>query len=264
MTRRVLAITAAVWLGAIRRKDVYVMLILLGGLFGTIVSADVFGLGGMTTYIQDIGLLLAWIFSGLLAVLSSSRELPSEEMRGTLLHLLARPVSRFGIILGKWLGTWTLTLAATALFYLLVSLSAAAAGGRLDAAAWLQAFLCHALCLAVITSLGILFSVRCNGDAAAALTGVLSAAAFLMIPRIPEMQVQASPFGAGVLEVLYHILPHFDVFDMRLRIVHDFGPLKAGVLLEIAAYGVALTAFILTCAWAAFRTRKIDRKGATL
>jgi len=62
-----------------------------------------------------------------------------------------------------------------------------------------------------------------------------------------------------MLEVLYHILPHLEVFDMRLRIVHDFDPLSAAHVLQIVAYGAALTALFLVAAWAAYRTKCFNR-----
>jgi len=264
MIRRVTALAVLVWLGAIRRKELYVLLVLLAGLFGMTVSGDLFGLGGMATYIQDVGLLLAWLFGWILAIRTASRELPAEEMRGTLLPLLAKPVSRLAILLGKWLGAWTLAAAATALFDALVLLTALAAGSRPDGAAWLQGYLCQAACLAALAALGIAFSTRLTGDAAAALTAVLSAAAFLVVPRIPELLIAETGVRAALLEALYHALPHFEVFDMRLRIVHGFGPLPMAALLQILAYGAALTALFLAAAWLAFRRRPVDRRGHTL
>jgi len=259
MLRRVLAVAVVVWMGAIRRKDVYVILVLLGALLGAVVSADVFGLGGVVTYVKDVGLLLAWIFGWILAVMTASRELPAEESRGTIFALVAKPVSRLDIILGKWLGAWSMTTCAVALFYLLVVAAVAGRGGHFDTRALLQGMLLHSLCLAVLAALGVLFSTRLNSDAATALTAVVSAASFLVVPRIPELQAADPEAGAWRLDLLYHLLPHFEVFDMRLRMVHDFGPVDAGTLLEILGYGVSLTALLIALAWLAYRNKPFNR-----
>jgi ABC-type Na+ efflux pump permease subunit len=263
MLRRVLAVSVVVWMGAIRRKEVYVILVLLGALLGAVVSADVFGLGGVVTYVKDVGLLLAWLFGWILAVMTASRELPAEESRGTIFTLVAKPVSRFEIILGKWLGTWAMTTCAVVFFYGFVVAAVAGKGGHFNAGALLQGVLLHALCLAVLAALGILFSTRLGSDAAAALTAVVSAASFLVVPRIPELQAAEAGAGAWRLDLLYHLLPHFEVFDMRLRIVHDFGPVDAGTLFAVLGYGVSLTALLLALAWLAYRTKPFSRGDIT-
>lgn len=259
MLRRILSISVVVWLGAVRRKDTTVALILLATLLGVVATADVYGLAGVVRYLKDIGLLLAWIFGWGIAVMTASRELPGEESRGTIFTLVAKPVHRGEIILGKWLGAWTLTIAVVATFYLLVAAAVASRGGAFHGQALLQGYVLHAACLSVVTALAVLFSTRTHTDAAATLSAVASAAAFLVAPRIPEFQQAAGGFQAVVLEVLYHLLPHLEVFDMRLRIVHDFGPLEAGHILLILAYGAVLTALFLLAAWAAFRTRRFSR-----
>src|SRR3989339_2045007 len=110
---RVLTIAHTVWLGIIRKKDIYVLLILLSTLLLALVSLNVFGLGGTVRYVKDLGLLAAWFFSWILAVNLSSRELPGEETNGTVFPLLAKPITRAELIAGKWLGTWTATTVAT-------------------------------------------------------------------------------------------------------------------------------------------------------
>ena len=59
---KIRTIAATVWLETLRKKDLYVLLILLSVLLLTLISLNIFGLGGMTRYIKDIGLLLAWVF----------------------------------------------------------------------------------------------------------------------------------------------------------------------------------------------------------
>jgi ABC-type transport system involved in multi-copper enzyme maturation permease subunit len=237
----------------------YVVIILLMAMLGVAASADVYGLGGVVKYLKDIGLLLAWVFGWGLAVMTASREIPGEESRGTIFSLIAKPVRRADILLGKWLGAWTLTMFAVATFYGLVVGAVAVRGGALSGLALVQGYVLHAVCLSVVSALAILFSTRTHTDAAATLSAVVSTAAFLVVPRIPEFQHSAGRLQAAMLEILYHLLPHLEVFDMRLRIVHDVGPLSTAHVLQIVAYGASLTALFLLAAWAAFRTKRFSR-----
>ena len=57
-------------------------------------------------------------FSWILTIGLASRQLPTEERAGTVFPLLAKPVTRMELIVGKWAGCWVASLCATAVFYL--------------------------------------------------------------------------------------------------------------------------------------------------
>lgn len=257
--KRARTIAAIVWLEMLRRKDVYVLLILLGALLAALVSLDVFGLGGAVGYVKDIGLLMAWLFGWVLAVALSTRQLPQEEARGTIFPLLAKPISRRDLLAGKWLGCWSVVATATAVFYVLVAAVAAAKGGRFDPLALAQGYLLHTAALAVIVAIGLLLSTRLNQDAASALAYIVSGAAFLLLPRVPQLAASSGGLSATLMLVLYHLLPHLELFDMRKRLVHDFGPVRWPVFAAVLAYGVLLTVLFVLLAWLAYRRKRFTR-----
>ena len=98
--KRILTIASVVWIELLRRKDVYVLFILLLAFLMILMSLNVFGLGGLVVYVKEIGLLLTWLFSWILAVNISSRLLPQEETQRTIFPLLAKPISRAEIVVG--------------------------------------------------------------------------------------------------------------------------------------------------------------------
>ncbi|MBN1556845.1 MAG: ABC transporter permease [Lentisphaerae bacterium] len=252
-------IAHTLWLSVLRRKDAYVLLILLAALPAALASLDIFGLGGAVRYVTDVGLLMAWLFGWILAVIVSTRELPAEEQNGTIFPLLAKPVSRWALVAGKWLGAWLAVTAATVCFYLVIAGITLLRGGSLSPAALLQAVVLHAAALAVLAAAGILFSTRLHGDAAATLTFALSAASFLVVPRIPEFLAQRTGWSAGILLFLYHLLPHFEVFDLRKRLVHDYGPADGRTVALVVLYGAALAGLFLCLAWLAYRNKRFER-----
>lgn len=256
---RILSLAWVLWLAMLRKKDLYVLIILLGALLVTLVSMNVFGLSGMTRYVTDTGFLLAWVFGWILSVLVSARELPLEQARGTIYPLLAKPVTRAEVIIGKWLGAWTVVSAATLAFYALIVAVVLSRHARLDPTALAQAYILHAASLAVIVSLAMLFSTRLNSDAASTLSLVITGASFLVVPRIPEFLVSLEGFPAYALMLTYHLLPHFEVFDLRQRVVHDFGPMDWAPFWQVILYGSALTAIFLLLAWMAFRNKRFVR-----
>jgi len=243
----------------IRRKDIYVLFILLGALLVILVSLNVFGLSGAVGYVKDIGLLITWVFAWVLAVNISSRELPQEESRGTIFQLLAKPITRFELILGKWLGAWSIVATAALLFYVLVAGVTIARGGSFNVETLCQGFILHCVALAVLSAIGIAFSTRMNHDAAATVAFVLTGASFLVVPRIPEFMAREVGLRADLLMFLYNLLPHFEVFDMRMRIVHGYDPVNWGIFGAVVCYGVLLTALFVFLAWLGYRDKRFSR-----
>jgi ABC-type transport system involved in multi-copper enzyme maturation permease subunit len=256
---RILTVARVVWLDVLRRKDFYVLLILLAILLIALVSMNVFGLGGVTAYVADIGLLMSWVFSWVLAISIGCRLLPQEESRGTIFALLAKPVTRIELILGKWLGAWTVVGVATGLFYVLVFGVTMLRGWNLHVWVALQAIALHGMVIGIIIAAALMFSTRLNSDAAATLTGALTAASFLLVPRIPEFVAEAGGLRGGLMLFLYNALPHFEIFDLRMRVLHNYGEVSPVTFLMIIAYGLLVTAIFLALAWIAYRGKHFAR-----
>jgi ABC-type transport system involved in multi-copper enzyme maturation permease subunit len=258
--RTVAVLAGILWREVIRRKDAYVLLVLFGAFLLATVSFDIFGLGGVSRFVLDVGLLMAWLFGWALAVTVTARQLPHEEQRGTIFPLLAKPVTRLQLLVGKWLGAWTVVTAATLAFYGLVLAVVALRGGKPDPAALAQAAALHAVALGATAAIALWLSARMNADAASWAAFVLTGVAFALTPRIPELLARERGLRATLLLALYHLLPHFEVLDLRKRVVHDYGPAPVSASLLAAVYGAALIAFFLFLAWLAYRNKPFNRE----
>jgi ABC-type transport system involved in multi-copper enzyme maturation permease subunit len=257
--KRVGVIAGIVWMEMLRRKDVYVLFILLAAMLIAMASLNVFGLGHVSGYIKDMGLLSAWLLGWILTINLSVRLLPQEHSRGTIFSLLAKPVSRFDILAGKWLGAWSVVSAAVLSFYLATWAVVLVRGGSFDPLTLLQAFLLHIAALAIVAALGVALSTRLNSDAAATLTYVLTGTTFILLPRVPSLLVAETGFRATALLALYYALPHFELFDLRQRLVHDWGPSTWTILASVMLYGALMVASFLLLAWIGYRRRRFSR-----
>jgi len=101
-----------------RRKDFYVLFVLVALICGLLGSIHFFGEPNVVRYLKEICLLLIWISGLLIAVLTAARQIPSERESRTLFPLLAKPFTRAHVIMGKYLGCWAATGLALACFYL--------------------------------------------------------------------------------------------------------------------------------------------------
>lgn len=257
--KRILTIAQLVWLEVVRRKDVYVLLILLLAFLIALLSINVFGLGNLVATVKDLGLLLVWVFGWVLSVGVSARQLPQEETRGTIFPLLAKPVSRAELVVGKWLGAWSVVSVCTLVFYGLLALIVEARGSGFTALLLAEGIALHIALLAVLTAVGVCFSTRLNYDAAATLTTVTTVAATLLLPSIPRLILAEAAGRKYGLLLLYYALPHLELFDMRRRMIHGWEPAAMSTVLTVLAYGAALTVAILLIAWLAYRNKRFSR-----
>ncbi len=257
--RRIFIIARAVWIETIRRKDLYVLAILLLAFLAALMTLNIFGMRSLVGYIKEAGLLLAWVFAWILAIGVSVRQLPQEEKTGTIFPLLAKPVRRSELIIGKWLGAWGIAGAATMLFYILLAGIVVARGGNFNPALTIQAWTLHFCFIGILAAMGILFTTRLNGDAAATLAGVVSVSAFLLLPQVPQMSGDLSGWRKEGLFVIYYALPHLELFDLRLRLVHDWETMRLEPFLMIICYGLLTMAVLLLLGWLAYRTKRFNR-----
>src|SRR4051812_2042458 len=113
------AIARGVLLESLRRKDLWVIAIL--GFIIILASGALgfFGVAGLEVFAKDLAVTVLGLFSTIVAVLTSSRLLPDEIRNRTLYPLLARPISRMDLLVGKLLGavvaTWIGFLCLSAL-----------------------------------------------------------------------------------------------------------------------------------------------------
>ena len=256
--RNVLAVAGVVLRCWARRKEGYILALLLIGVQYSVASMDVLA-GGSSLYLYDVGLLLTWFLGWVIAIHVGASELPGEESRGTVFLLLAKPLSRAELIAGKWLGAWAAVAVCTLAFHIVALLSALAGGVHPPVAAWAEMCLLHLVSLAVLSAMAIAMSTRLNRDAAVSLTVTAALAIYLIVPKIPKLAHYAAGWRSGMLELLYYVLPHLELFDLRRRVLHGYGPVSANVLVTLVAYGAVWTGVLLLVAWLAYRHRHFQR-----
>lgn len=254
-----LVVAWIVWMEMLRRKDIYVLLILMGSVLTLLVSLNIFGLGGMVGYLQDLGLLAAWFIGWALTIAVNARQLPDEEQRGTMIPLLSKPLTRWDVLCGKWLGGWLVVSAANACFYVLILALVLFKGGDISVIVVAQGFTLHCVSLGVLGALVILLSTRLNADAATALGWVLALLCYFVMPNLPTYLSLETGWRAAIMLFLYHALPHLDVFDARVLVAHGLHPVPWGLFGGVLCYGAALIASCLFLAWLVFRNKLFSR-----
>src|SRR6476661_2382507 len=100
-----------------RRKDFYVLFVLTAVITLLMGSVRFFHDDKIIRYLKEICLLLIWISALVVAIGTAARQIPAERENRTIFPLLAKPVSRAQVILGKFAGCWFACGLALLVFY---------------------------------------------------------------------------------------------------------------------------------------------------
>jgi len=101
---KILSIAKVTIIESFRRKDAYVFIILA---FLIVFGAGLFsrlGTEGLGKFVKDVGFTVTNAMAVLICVVAAARQLPVEIQNRTLYPLLAKPVSRFQVFMGKFIG----------------------------------------------------------------------------------------------------------------------------------------------------------------
>src|SRR5689334_6979641 len=85
-----------------RRKDFYALFILTALITLILGSVNFFNEANIVRYLKEICLFLIWVSSLVIAITTAARQIPAERESRTIFPLLAKPVTRSHVILGKF------------------------------------------------------------------------------------------------------------------------------------------------------------------
>jgi len=252
-----ISLAKAVVLESLRRKDVWVVAILGALILAASGALGFFGMKGLEAFAKDLAVTVLGVFSTVLAVLVSTRLLPEEIRNRTLYPLLARPITRFDLLFGKFLGAAAVSWIA---FGLLagVTLCALVLFGVRPEPIMGQYALAKALGLVVVCALGLSLSAYMTAPAATTLALVLAFGSDMISRALVMAYPTADPGSKAVFHALNWLLPHFGVFDFGARVANvGWSPVPLWVLGALAGYMALYSAGLLGLAWARFRKQAV-------
>src|SRR2546426_1081035 len=146
----ILAIAGVVLKELYRRKDFYVLFVITAVITLVMGSVTFFNQENISRYLKEICLFLIWAAALVIVVTSTVRQIPAEREQRTLFPLLAKPVTRLQLLLGKFLGCWLASGLSLVLFYLFFGVVAGAREHSWPVASYLQAGVLHWFMLGIV------------------------------------------------------------------------------------------------------------------
>ena len=251
------ALARGVVLESIRRKDLWVVAIL--GFLILIASGALgfFGVEGLQSFAKDLAATVLSLFSAVVAVMTSCRLLPEEIKQRTLYPLLARPISRLDLLIGKVVGAVLVTWIA---FLLLCALTAVALTTFHVAfePIMLQYVIAKMMGLVVLCALSMAFSAYLTPQAAATLSLIFAFASGVIVRGLIMAYGSAAPAFQWIYKLIGAALPQLGVFDLGGRAANiGWSPVSASVLAQLSIYMAAYTSAMIAIAWAKFRRQAV-------
>ncbi len=247
------AIARLVFKEIYRRKDFYVFFMLIVVVLFYVARMKIYNVENISRYVREVGLALIYLFSVLLTVPLAARQFSNESSEKTLGVLLAKPVSRFQVILGKFLGSFLAGLSCFFIFYL-IFVCAGFGGVRWTHSdgLWQTGYL-FGLTLMMLAAVCTAFSQYMTFGANVTFALIMY---FVMTIYGEGLDIYALNAG-GAAKVMgflfYYLLPHFEFFDIRQRLIHDWDPLPWDLIGLMTAYALAVTGLFLLLGWLKFR-----------
>lgn len=242
-----------------RRKDVYVLFILTMLICLVMASVNIFHDDKVVRYLKELCLLLIWVCSLVIAVTTAARQIPMERENRTLFPLLAKPLTRTELLLGKFLGCWMACGFTLICFYAFFGVLAGSREHHWPLINYLQAAGLHWAMLAVVIAFILLGSLVFAAPSSNATIGFVLIAFILVLGRhLNKVALQLPEPRRSILYSVYYAMPHLELFDVRDLIVHDWPPIPWKVCGLATLYGLAYAAAFLIIACVVFRRRAIN------
>lgn len=257
--RGIWLIGQSVLVEALRRREIYVLILVALLLIALTFSLDFFGVRGLIKFYREISLGIMSLVTALMVIVLASRQLPREFEARTIYPLLARPIRRIDFLLGKLLGVMLSALFAFALFMTVYVAGRFYTGGDIPWLLFLQYAYLQVLQMLVLACLGFFLSMTMTLDAAITTGFLLYFFATTISRTMTFLHDHATAFVRGILTVLVYVIPQLTLFDLSGKAVHVelWEPLPAGVMLALTAYALAFAGLFLAGAAWRFRRRPL-------
>jgi len=242
-----------------RRKDFYVLFILTALITLVTGSINFFGESSTARYLKEICLLLIWIAGLVIAVTMAARQIPTERENRTIFPLLAKPVARQDLVLGKFLGCWLACGLALLVFYVFFGVVSGAREHEWPLGAYFQALTLHWFVLGVIVAMTLMGSVVFAAPSSTnTIIFLVTIGIFLVGRHLNKIALQLSEPSQTLVYAVYFIIPHLELFDVRDLIIHNWGTIPWLVWLGALGYGAVFMALFLTATCLLFRRKALN------
>lgn len=243
-------------LETLRKKDFYVLLILLAlyAFVSRVILQEAPKNEKIPTFLFALGLNFSFASAAILVVALAARQVPEEIAQGTILPLLARPISRAQFLAGKCLACWLAGVVSLLCFVVLIRILVPAPAS-LGEVLFVQTVLLKMAGLAALAAMTVLLSLLMP----LVLNVTVSLGYYffwgIMFNMLHSgLTLAGESWGPLAARALY-VFPHLEVLNVSRICMSQNVPLPWGLTLSLIVYAAAYTAIALLIARDLFARR---------
>lgn len=250
---KIFGIAQVTILESFRRKDPYVLLI-LGALivFGAGIFSR-FGTEGLGKFVKDVGFTVTNVMAITMCVIAAARQLPNEIQNRTLYPLIAKPISRPALFLGKYIGVGIMASGVVILLSLELMLLFKLLG---IPTTWVfaQGVYLRVISMWIIAAMVLALSTIMTHAANVTVSLLLALAMQTFANTMITVRTELEGAAVWILDALYWTVPHLQLFDLSKKEVHMWPPVPFWVLGALTLY-----AAIYSCLFILLGSRRFSR-----
>lgn len=255
----ILALSGVVIKELYRRKDFYVLFVLTALITLVMGSVNFFHDDKIARYLKEICLLLIWVSALVIAIGTTARQIPAERENRTIFPLLAKPVSRAQVVLGKFAGCWLACGISLVVFYFFFAVVSGAREHQWPVLHYFQALWLQWTMLGIVVSMALLGSVVFAAPSSNGTICFVAVGSILLLGRHLNGVAldQAEPVRSLVYG-LYFMIPHLEWYDVRDLVVYNQPLIGWGICGLATLYGLAYMGLLLFGTWWVFRRKPLN------
>ncbi len=251
--KKVWVITVNTFREAVRDRVLYSIVFFALLILALSTVMDIITIGQKSKIIKDVGLASISIFGTLIAIFVGIGLVYKELDKRTIYTIVAKPVTRFQFLLGKYFGlVLTIFVEVLAMGLIFVAI-AFFVTGSLDMRLFIAIGLIF-LELMVVCGVAIFFS----SFSTPILSGMFTLGVYVIGHTTRDLYEFSANFKGTFLEmffkILYYVFPNLDNFNIRSQVVHGL-PISGEYFLFSISYGVLYIAILLIISSIVFTKR---------
>src|SRR5229473_290004 len=205
-----------------RRKDFYVLFVLTAVVTLLAGSISIFDDPKIVRYLKEICLLLIWVSALVIAIVTTARQIPAERENRTIFPLLAKPVTRGQVIVGKFAGCWLACGLALVVFYVFFGVVSGSREHHWPSLQYLQALWLQWIMLGIVIALVLFGSVVFTAPSSNATICFILVVGILLLGRYLNIVALREPEPLrSVVYTIYFLIPHLEWYDVRDFVIYD-------------------------------------------
>jgi ABC-type transport system involved in multi-copper enzyme maturation permease subunit len=243
-----------------RRKDFYVLFVLTALVTVMMGSTSFFHDKNIAGFLKEGCLWLIWISALVIAIVTTARQIPAECENRTIFPLLAKPVSRNQVVLGKFAGCWIATGVALVIFYVFFTIVAGTRENQWPVLSYFQAFWLQWMMLAIVIALALLGSIVFAAPSSNATICFVVVIGILLIGgHLDQVALRQPEPVRTVVYALYFLMPHLEWYDVRQFVFFEQGTVSWRACGLATLYAWLYSGMLLLVTWIVFRRKALNQ-----